>query len=96
MIQVIAWDPVGRVITIDINGSKPQTQAVAPPELLTQEDWMAWLESVVQPVVDAMIKEAAYDPNKLIQLGDLSTIPGMLTQAETDGLTKLFPITKGA
>jgi hypothetical protein len=89
MIQVTAYDPVQDIVTLDILGQV--TQATPPSGLYTQSDWMSWLASVIQPVVDSMIKGAAYDPMKLVQLGDLSAVSGILTSAETAAITQLFP-----
>lgn len=88
-IKVVAWDPQQRIVTIDINGNVPQTQADVPPEVQTQDDWTTFLEGVVRPVIDSMIQAKIYDPNLLIQLGDLSSL--ILTADELAALQKLFP-----
>lgn len=89
MIKVTAWEPIDRIVTIDIQGSI--TQATAPAELFTEADWMHWLSAVIQPVVDDIIRARTYDPNQLLQIGDLSTSTDVLTQSEIDKLAVLFP-----
>lgn len=91
MIQVVNYDPIQNIVTIDVMGMQPQTQATPPSGLWTQQDWLTWLASVVQPVVDSLIKGASYDPMQLSKLGDLTNMTGVLTSAETAALNQLFP-----
>lgn len=86
-IKVTGWDPAQRIISLDIYGQL--TQATAPVDLYTQDQWTAFLATIVQPVIDALIQSRAYDPNQLIQLGDMAS--SLLTDSEIAALAILFP-----
>jgi len=93
IIQVISYDPKNNIITIviTINGvPNPPCQATPPSNLYSQSDWNTWLATVIQPLVDAIIIGKAYDPNQLVQIPDLSQIPGILTPAEIAAIQSLF------
>lgn len=89
MIQVTSYDPIQNIVTIDIQGTI--TQATPPPKLFTQSDWVTWLASVIQPVVDSLIQQNTFDPKTLVQMGDLSTVSGILTDSEVAALKSIFP-----
>lgn len=85
MVKVTAWDPAQRIISLDIEGQL--TQADVPADVITEEQWTAFLITVVQPVVDSLIQARIYDPNLLIQAGDMSQ--SLLTAEELDALARM-------
>jgi hypothetical protein len=92
-VTVTAWDPAARIVTLDIYGQK--TQADVDPSVVTQSDWMAFLATVAQPVVDSLIKQNTFDPNTLVQAATDIT-QQVLTPAELSSLAAIFPPPKGS
>ena len=82
MIKVMEWNREERIITLKIEDIL--NQATVPPEVIIESQWIDFLKSIAQPIVDQLILQNIYDPLRLIAIDDLS--PQLLTQEQIDQL----------